>query len=193
MGTRKPTGCSQVSLKILDQDRVYPRCKSIMNPCTVIHLNPIIFCFVLLTTWVDTNSYNQDTFALKAGAWYAVPKIVTGWDIWTKDLQFRHKTSPGQWWSCLSSSSSRFSSISFPLTSSPPSACPLWRCACGGGGCSNPFLLSHEDTHTHTHTHTEQTKQISCCLTRTRHLTKPGCLFTKQVQWASVRNLVEPV
>ena len=72
------------------------------------------------------------------------------------------------------SSSSRFTSISVLLTSFALSvgAYPLWKCACGGKGYSNPFLYhihintytythlyhtylhTHEHMHTHTFTHT---------------------------------------
>ena len=58
------------------------------------------------------------------------------------------------------SSSSRFTSISVLLTSFAPSsgAYPLWKCACGGKGYSNPFLYHiHINTYTYTHlyhTHT---------------------------------------
>jgi len=74
----------------------------------------------------------------------------------------------------------RFSSISFPLTSSAPStrACPLWICACGGRGAQSLSLShkhththTHHNTHTHTHTHTyTHTHPITYAHTGTREL-----------------------
>ena len=78
------------------------------------------------------------------------------------------------------------SSISFPLTSSAPSAgaCPLWRCACEKRCAQIPFSITWAQTHTHqhTHTHTHTSTHIHMCTHNLcNHMLKQTCCYSLSV------------
>ena len=150
---------------------------SVCNACTWHHVCVCLLSSTYFTFAVHTISQSQCTI------WNS-QRLSPGEISKVRTRSLSIKTSPAQWWSADLSSSSRVSSISFPLCLLHPVLEPV---RCGdvhvGGGVLNPFLY-HMTTHTytHTHTHAQNTKWTNV---RSCHFWPP-CATAGEL-WASTR------